>query len=88
MVKTAWSLRSIQICSLEGDALVTEAPRVETTLQWANNLRWKGMTPLVEHVQQAYEKGATVDAQPLASYRVDWHPLEDLPQWATTIGTQ
>jgi hypothetical protein len=60
---------------------------VETTLQWASNLRWKGMAPLVEHVQQVYEKGVTVDAQTLASYRVDWHPSEDLPQWAITIGT-
>ena len=61
---------------------------VETALQWANNLRWKGLQPLVKHVQQVYEKGVTVDAKTLASYRVDWHPSEDLPQWAITIGTQ
>ena len=61
---------------------------VETVLQWASNLPWKGTTPLVEHVQQVYEKGVTVDAETLVSYRVDWHPSEDLPKWAITIGTQ
>ena len=61
---------------------------VETALQWANNLRGKSLQPLVKHVQQVYEKGVTVDAKALAAYRVDWHPSEDLPQWAITIGTQ
>ena len=48
---------------------------VETVLQWASNLRWKGAQPLVEHIQQVYETGVSVDANPrdlsrgLASFR-------------------
>jgi hypothetical protein len=61
---------------------------VETALQWASHLLWRGTPPLVEHVQQVYEKGVTVDAETLAAYRVDWHPSEDLPKWAITIGAQ
>ena len=60
---------------------------LETTLQWASNMQWKGMPPLVEPVLQVYEKGVTVDAETLASYRIDWHPSEDLPKWAITIGS-
>ena len=43
--------------------------------------------PLVEPVLQVYEKGVTVDAETLASCRIDWHPSEDLPKWAITIGS-
>ena len=60
---------------------------LETTLQWASNRQWKGMPPLVEPVLQVYEKGVTVDAETLASCRIDWHPSEDLPKWAITIGS-
>lgn len=58
---------------------------VETTLQWASNMRWKGLKPVVNHVTSTYEKGITVDAQALASFRVDWHPSAALPKWAVTI---
>ena len=38
---------------------------VETALQWARHLLWKGTPPLVEHVQQVYEKGVTLIPWPL-----------------------
>jgi len=59
---------------------------LETVRHWASNMQWKGLKPRVETVQQEYEKGVTVDAETLAAYRVDWHPSEDLPKWAITIG--
>ncbi len=58
---------------------------VETTLQWASNMMWKGIEPIVYHVTDVYEKGIKVDAETLATFRVDWHPSEDLPKWAITI---
>ena len=58
---------------------------VETTLQWASNMTWQGMQPVVHHVTDVYEKGIKVDPETLATFRVDWHPLEDLPKWAITI---
>lgn len=47
---------------------------------------WKGFNPVVHHISQVYEKGITVGADTLATYRVDWHPSPTLPKWAITIG--
>ncbi len=58
---------------------------IETTLQWASNMMWKGMEPIVYQVTDCYEKGIKVDPETLATFRVDWHPSEDLPKWAITI---
>ncbi|MGF1497496.1 MAG: hypothetical protein ACFB8W_11820 [Elainellaceae cyanobacterium] len=58
---------------------------VETTLRWAGNMTWKGLHLAVHHVTDVYQKGIKVDAKTLASFRVDWHPSEDLPRWAITI---
>lgn len=58
---------------------------VATTLNWASNMTWKGRMPVVHHVTAYYEKGIKVDAKTLASFRVDWHPSAELPQWAITI---
>ena len=58
---------------------------VETTLQWAGNMMWKGLKPSVHQMTGCYEKGIKVDAMTLASFRVDWHPSTELPKWAITI---
>ncbi|MEM6867172.1 MAG: transposase [Cyanobacteria bacterium P01_C01_bin.121] len=58
---------------------------IETTLQWASNMSWKGVKPVVNHVTGTYEKGIKVDAQTLASFQVDWHPSAALPKWAIMI---
>jgi hypothetical protein len=58
---------------------------VETTLQWASNMLWKGMEPIVHHISDHYAKGINVDDKTLASFKVDWHPSDDLPKWAITI---
>ena len=34
---------------------------------------------------QVYKKGITVDSETLATFKVDWHPDDDLPKWAVTI---
>ena len=46
---------------------------------------WKGLEPIVYHVTQVYEKGITVDSETLATFKVDWHPDDDLPQWAVIV---
>ena len=58
---------------------------VEAVLQWASHMMWKGFEPVVHYVTQIYKKGITVDAETLASFKVDWHPDNDLPKWAVTI---
>lgn len=32
-----------------------------------------------------FQRFLKVDAETLATFRVDWHPSEDLPKWAITI---
>jgi len=58
---------------------------VETAMAWAENMSWKGLKPLVHHVTKPYEKGIKVDTQTLATYKVNWHPSEELPKWSITI---
>jgi len=58
---------------------------VEAVLQWASNMMWKGMEPVVYHVTRVYEKGIKVGAETLATFLLDWHRDEDLPKWAVTI---
>lgn len=58
---------------------------IETTLQWASRMLWKGIEPVVHHVTDRYEKGIKVDPETLATFRVNWYPSEDLPKWAITI---
>ena len=58
---------------------------VETVIQWASNMMWKGFEPVVHHVTQVYEKGITVDSETLDTFKVDWVPDDDLPKWAVII---
>lgn len=58
---------------------------VETALQWAANMRWKGATPLVQWVETAYQKGVKVLAQELEDYLPFWQRSETLPKWDITI---
>lgn len=58
---------------------------VETTIEWASHMMWKGFEPVVHHLRGTYEKGISVDAEALAEFRVDWQPSENLPKWAITI---
>ena len=58
---------------------------VDTVLNWAKTMKWKGQSPVVHHVTQTYEKGISVKADDLESFRVDWLPSQMLPKWAITI---
>jgi len=60
---------------------------VDTTRQWASNMMWNGLNPVVHQVTRCYEKGIKVKAEALASFRADWHPSAELPQWAITINS-
>ncbi|MEL7225216.1 MAG: hypothetical protein AAGL17_10200 [Cyanobacteria bacterium J06576_12] len=58
---------------------------VETVLEWASHMTWKGFEPMIYYLSGAYEKGISVDPQTLAEFHLDWHPALDLPKWAITI---
>lgn len=58
---------------------------VETALRWAANMRWKGITPLVQHIETTYQRGVRVLTQELEDYLPFWQRSETLPKWDITI---
>ena len=41
---------------------------VETTLEWAARMMWKGLEPMIYHLNDTYAKGISVDPKTLAEY--------------------
>lgn len=58
---------------------------VEAALQWASNMTWKGVAPIVHRVETTYEKGVKVLAETLEQYQPFWHRSETLPKWDVMI---
>ncbi len=58
---------------------------VAAAAQWAANMTWKGITPIVHLVETTYEKGITVLSQELEQYQPQWQRSETLPKWDITI---
>ena len=58
---------------------------VETAAQWAANMSWKGMAPIVQRVETVYEKGIKVLPEALEQYLAYWQRSETLPKWDITI---
>lgn len=58
---------------------------IETTLHWAANMTWKGISPLVHLLEQNYEKAIKVLPPELETYLPFWQRSELLPKWDITI---
>jgi hypothetical protein len=58
---------------------------VETALQWASNLTWSGITPLIHLVTTTYQTGVKVLSDELEPYAPFWQRSETLPKWDITI---
>lgn len=58
---------------------------VEAAVQWASQMTWKAMTPIVYLVDGIYEKGVKLLAEELASYLPFWQRSDILPKWDITI---
>ncbi len=58
---------------------------VEKTIEWAKNMTWKGVKPIVKIVEQTYEKGIKPSSTELAECKQFWHPSEKLQSWDVTI---
>lgn len=58
---------------------------VETALEWASHMTWKGLAPLVHRVEETYEKGIKVLAETLEQYQPFWQRSATLPKWDITI---
>jgi hypothetical protein len=58
---------------------------VETRLEWAKTMTWRGLHPVVALSHQAYEKGRALSTRLMRSVqqRLDRHP--ELPKWDIVI---
>jgi len=58
---------------------------VEAAVNWAANMTWKGLKPIVNLVETIYEKGTKVHPDQLKQYQPFWKRSETLPRWDITI---
>jgi Rhodopirellula transposase DDE domain len=61
---------------------------LETTLEWAKSMTWKGLHPVVELLETVYKKGVRIAKKVFQSIadRITRHPL--LPKYCVTIQPQ
>lgn len=58
---------------------------IETAIQWAANMTWKGISPVVHLLDALYETGIKVPPSELEAYLPFWRRSETLPKWDITI---
>lgn len=58
---------------------------IETALEWAKRMTWRGISPLVKLVETTYEKGIKVAATELETFQPFWQRSESLPKWDITV---
>ena len=63
----------------------TKLVDVETMLEWAKSMTWKGIHPLVEISRKVYHKGVTLSKKAMRAVeaRLERHP--ELPKWDILI---
>jgi len=63
----------------------TQLVDVETMVEWAKTMTWKGIHPLVELSRKVYQKGVTLSKRAMRAVeaRLTRHP--ELPQWDILI---
>ena len=58
---------------------------VEAAANWAANMSWKGLAPIVHLVETTYETGIKVLPDELKQYQPFWQRSQTLPKWDITI---
>jgi len=58
---------------------------IDAALNWASNMTWKGIKPLVHLVEGTYEKGMKVLAKELEQLQPFWQRSEASPKWDVTV---
>jgi len=58
---------------------------VNTALQWAAHMTWKGIAPTIQRVETTYQKGVKPLPEELEDYQPFWQRSETLPKWDITI---
>ncbi|MFO0817845.1 MAG: hypothetical protein U1A77_07885 [Pirellulales bacterium] len=63
-------------------ALLTD---VNTVLQWAQTMTWKGLHPIVQWVTTTYERGKRISRQAFAPLAQHLQRSQTLPRWSVLI---
>jgi hypothetical protein len=58
---------------------------VEAALQWAGNMTWRGVAPMIHQITTTYQTGIKVLSDELEHYKPFWQRSETLPKWDITI---
>jgi len=58
---------------------------VDAVLQWARTMTWKGVHPIVELLDQAYEKGVRLTKKAFQEFEDRLQRDESLPKYCVTI---
>jgi hypothetical protein len=58
---------------------------LDTAPQWAANMTWNGISPLVRLVEGTYAKHISVPKEEMAEYEGQWQWSEVLPKWDVSI---
>jgi len=58
---------------------------IDTAMNWAANMSFKGKNPEVNLVEGAYEKRVSVSKKELKKFKPFWKRSEKLPKWDVTI---
>jgi hypothetical protein len=61
---------------------------VETTLEWAKSMTWKGFSPVVKLLETTYEKGVTISKKMFKSIASRIERYKPLPKYCATIQPQ
>jgi hypothetical protein len=59
----------------------TKLVDVETMLEWAKSMTWKGMPPIVELSRKVYPKGVALSQRAMQAVEARLARHSELPQW-------
>jgi len=58
---------------------------VSAALSWAENMRWRGIKPIVKLVSKIYQKGVNPTQEELEISKKYWYPSQTLSSWDVNI---
>jgi hypothetical protein len=63
----------------------TKLVDVETMLEWAKSMTWKGLHPMVELSRQVYQKAVTLSKKAMREVEARLERQPELPKWDILI---
>ena len=73
---------------LENHWSATLLNTIETTLEWANSMTWKGLSPVIKLVETAYQKGVRMTKKAFNAFASRIDRDASLPKYYVTIKPQ